>query len=155
MTWAADGESARRPPDPPDPHADLARNKAVVAEFIEIIWRQGKLDDLGRFWTADCVNQADPLPAKVGLDPLRQYHAGFAEAFADFTAPTIEILQQVAEGDLVVTHLATRATHTLTSRRVSLSTIRIDRLRRERIAEHWSVADMAGLMAQIEGPTRP
>jgi predicted ester cyclase len=31
-----------------------------------------------------------------------------------------------------------------------LATIRIDRLAAGRIAEHWSVADMAGLMSQIQ-----
>lgn len=67
------------------------------------------------------------------------------------------MLQQVAEGDRVVTQIATSARHTAefmghapSGRTVTLATIRIDRLEGDRIAEHWSVADMAGLLAQIQ-----
>ena len=37
-----------------------------------------------------------------------------------------------------------------TGKTVSLATIRIDRLRDRTIAEHWSVADMAGLLQQLK-----
>jgi predicted ester cyclase len=37
----------------------------------------------------------------------------------------------------------------LTGRTAPLATIWIDRLRDGRIAEHWSVADMAGFMQQL------
>lgn len=125
------------------------QNATLVATFIDVVWRQGRLDQLDHFWTADCVNHADAGPANRGLPALRRYHEVFKGQLAAFQSPEIEILQQVAQGDRVATQMVTRAHHRPTGRTVSLATIRIDRLHEGRIAEHWSVADMAGLMQQI------
>lgn len=130
--------------------SDLERNKSKIASFIDVVWRQGRLDALATFWTSDCVNHADPAPSNSGLEALRRYHAQFSQAFAEFQSPTIELVQQIAEGDRVATQIVTKATHAASGRSVALSTIRIDRLREGKIAEHWSVADMAGLMRQLE-----
>jgi hypothetical protein len=77
----------------------LQQNKVVVANFIEVVWRQGRLGELGNYWSNNCVNHTDPATANIGLDQLRRYHEGFSQAFAGFTSTTIEIVQQVAEGD--------------------------------------------------------
>ena len=124
-------------------------NKAIVASLIDEVWRRGMLDTLPTFWTEDCINHADTDPANRGLLALRRYHEQFGQAFEDFSSPTIEILQQITERDRVVTHLVTHATHRASGQAVSLVTIRIDRLSGGKIAEHWSVADMAGLLRQI------
>ena len=133
----------------PMSEGETRRNKAIIADFIERVWRQGLLNELPAFWTDDCVNHADPGPANRGLIELRRYHQRFSQAFEGFSSPSIEIVQQVAERDRVVTQLVTHATHLASGKAVSLATIRIDRLSGGRIAEHWSVADMAGLMQQI------
>jgi predicted ester cyclase len=125
------------------------RNKAVVADFIDLVWRKGELDKLPTFWTTDCINHADASQPNRGLEALRRYHEQFGQAFAAFEGPMIEIEQQVAEGDRVVTQMVTRARHKPSGKSVTLATIRIDRLVGGKIAEHWSVADMAGLMQQI------
>ena len=124
-------------------------NKAVVARFIEVVWREGQLDQLPSFWTVDCVNHADPSRDKNGLAALRRYHESFGKSFADFEGLQINLDQQVAERDRVVTQMTTRAHHKPTGRQVSLATIRIDRLEGAKIAEHWSLADMAGLAQQL------
>lgn len=132
--------------------------KHLIQDFIETVWRQGNLDALPRFWTEDCRNHAAPAPHQDGLAALRAYHEGFMAALSAFEDVRIELVQQVAEGDRVVTHILTEATHTApflgvppTGRRVSLAAIRVDRLMGGRIAEHWSVSDMAGLMQQLHG----
>ena len=127
----------------------LEANKGVLRRFIEVVWQEGRLDQLPSFWTANCVNHADPAPDKQGLAALSRYHEGFAHSFADFESLEIVLEQQVAEDDCVVTQMVTRAVHKPTARRVSLATIRIDRFYEGKIAEHWSVADMAGLMQQL------
>ena len=126
-----------------------ATNKVVVRDMIDKVWRQGRLDQLPAFWTSDCVNHADPAPEKQGLTVLTRYHQAFAGSFKPFDGVDIVIEQQIAESDRVVTQMVTRATHRPTGRRVSLATIRIDRLAAGKIAEHWSIADMAGLMGQL------
>ena len=128
---------------------DTDANKKVIAGFIDEVWTHGRLDELPKFWTRDCVNHADPSSDNTGLLALRHYHEGFAKGFAAFEGPSIELQQQVAEHDRVVTQMVTRAVHRDTGRHVALATIRIDRLLGGKIAEHWSVADMAGLMQQI------
>jgi len=122
--------------------------KQVILDLIDDVWSHGNLDALPNYWTDDCVNHADPGGA-VGLGPLRAYHEGFQAGFTEFSDVHIEVLRQVEEGDTVVTQMRMSATHSGLGRDVTLDTIRIDRLRDLRIAEHRSVADMAGLMGQL------
>lgn len=132
-------------------------NKETVRRFIQVVWTEGKVQELGAYWTTDCVNHADPSPVNRGLDALRRYHEQFGQAFASFADVHIDISQQVAEGDRVVTQIATRAKQTAlfmglpaTGKTATLATIRIDRFEGGKIAEHWSVADMAGMMQQLK-----
>ena len=131
-------------------------NKQVVRDLIRLVWEGGNLDALGDFWTDDAVNHAQP-GGNRGLAALRAYHEQFGAAFAVFADLTNEIVQQVAEGDTVVTHLVTRGVHTgdfagtaATGRTVTLAAMRIDRISGGKIAEHWSVSDFAGLMQQLQ-----
>jgi predicted ester cyclase len=77
--------------------------------------------------------------------------------FFAFSDIHIEIIQQIAEGDRVVTYLTSQGKHSETfldipptGKSISMSAIRIDRLRDSKIAEHWSVSDLAGLMQQLQ-----
>ena len=137
--------------------ADSATNGEIVREFIEAVWVGRDLATLATFWTEDCVNYAMPGPDNRGLAALRAYHAQFFADFSAFSHVRIEIIQQVAEGDRVVTQLITRGEQSgefyglpPAGKEVSLSTIRIDRLQGGKIAEHWSVADLSGLMQQLQ-----
>ena len=139
------------------------KNKRTLREFVRVVWEQQNLSALPTFWTADCINHAAPAPDNVGLNAIRAYHQGFVEHFLPaFSRSTIEYLQQVAEGDRVVSQMLFTGDHTgiafgkpPTGRRVSLASIRIDRFEGGKIAEHWSVADMAGLMQQLETEHNP
>lgn len=134
----------------------VEQKKQVILDLIEIVWRQGHVDRLAEFWTEDCINHAAEPGAQQGLPALRDYRAGFAGFLAAFSDVQIAVERQIAEGDEVVTQILTTAHHTgefagipPTGRAVRLATIRIDRLRGERIAEHWSVADFAGMLDQL------
>ena len=136
---------------------DLAANKHVVRRFMDAVWRESALARLPEFWTDDCLNHVAPAGAERGLAALHQYHEQFAASFAGFSDVALSVTQQMAEEDRVVTHLLTAGRHTgafaglaATGRAVSLATIRIDRLRAGKIAEHWSVADVAGLRQQLQ-----
>jgi len=127
----------------------LDANKMVIRDLIEIVWRQGLIDQLPRFWTASCINHADPAADKRGLVALHAYHAGFAAWFHDFDDIRIDVEQQVAEEDRVVTQMMLHARHRIKQRDITLATIRIDRFENGKIAEHWSIADQAGLAQQL------
>ena len=125
----------------------MVNRKQLASDMIQAVWQDGDLDALDRYWTSDAVNHADA--DNVGLVSLREYHARFASSFDGFSDISIRIEHQIAEGDLVVTHLVTSGHDEATGRAVHLRTIRIDHLRDDRIAEHWSVVDRAGLTAQL------
>jgi len=133
-----------------------AENKRILAEFVQAVWIERDLDVLDAFWTVDCVNHAARPGEEIGLAALRRYHEALATDFAGFEAVTVNIIQQVAEADLVVTHLITNGIHrgafsglAPTGRAVHMRTIRIDRIAHRKIAEHWSLADVPGLQAQL------
>jgi predicted ester cyclase len=132
-------------------------NKRVVQESIERTWRRGDLDALPSYWTETCVNHSASVEQRQGLAALREYHAQFAAFFAAFTDMTIVVEQQIAEGDRVVTYMKTSLRHTgpfagiaATGKTVTLASMRIDRIENDKIAEHWSVGDMAGLLEQLK-----
>lgn len=150
------------PGDAGEPHRGEGKVQAVdtgkqtIKAFIDAVWVGGDLDALDRFWTDSCINHAAPAGQDVGLAALRSYHESFATSFAAFSDSSIQVFQQVVEDDRVVTHLVTSGRHVgefagtpATGKQVALTTIRIDRLEDGRIAEHWSVADISGLLQQL------
>lgn len=131
-------------------------NIALINDFVETVWRRGRIDRLSDYWTDDCINHADRADANVGIPALRAYHEGFATAFAGFSEMDITTVQQIADRTRVVTHMATRLRHTgpfngiaATGKTVTLESMRIDRIEKGKIAEHWSVGDLAGLLMQL------
>lgn len=137
--------------------SETTKNKQLVQTFIQAVWNSQNLAALKDFWTEDCINHAMPVINNKGLEVLHAYHESFFADFAAFSNVQIEILQQVAESDRVVNYLKASGEHSgtffgiaPTGKQVSLLSIRIDRIQDDRIAEHWSVADLAGLMQQLQ-----
>jgi predicted ester cyclase len=135
---------------------DQEKNKQVISVLLDVVWRQGKLDRLSDFWTSDCINHADPA-AVPGLEALHDYHASFSGILSALSDVSLVIERQVAEGDLVTTQINMKARHTgellgipASGREVELASIRIDRLANGKIAEHWSVTDMAAFTQQLK-----
>ena len=134
------------------------QNKAKLREFVRVVWEGRDLSQLPTFWTSNCLNHAAPASAQTGLDALRAYHEGFFTGFLPaFTNTKIEYVQQIAEADRVVSQMIFSGIHIgdlfgkpPTYRSIFLASIRIDRFEQGKIAEHWSVGDVAGLMNQIE-----
>jgi steroid delta-isomerase-like uncharacterized protein len=133
------------------------KNKQIIHDLIQVVWNSQNLTALKDFWTEDCVNHAMPGTDNRGLDALQVYHQSFFTDFSAFSNVQIEIMQQVAEGDRVVTYITLRGKHSgsffgipPTGKNISMSAIRIDRMQDGKIAEHWSVGNMAGLMQQLQ-----
>ncbi len=136
---------------------ETENNKQTLQHFIQSVWREGNLAALPEFWTADCVNHAMSGADNCGLEALQAYHEQFIQAFSGISDFRIEIVQQVAEADRVVSQIVAHGRHSgafmgiaPSDRSVSMQAIRIDRFAGGKIAEHWSVADLAGLMQQIQ-----
>jgi steroid delta-isomerase-like uncharacterized protein len=137
---------------------DADKNKQIIQNFVQVVWNGQNLNSLKDFWTEDCINHAMPGSDNRGLDALRVYHDSFFDDFfSAFPDIEIEIMQQVTEGNRVVTYITSKGKHMgsfygipPTGKSISTSVIRIDRIQDGKIAEHWSVSDAAGLMQQLQ-----
>lgn len=105
------------------------------------------------FVAHDFVSHTPQLP---GLTPDRDGLKQTAEIFRAATPGSHEILLQVAEDDLVVTHAVGRGVHTgelmgipASNRPVEAAGIAIHRVRDGRIVEYWAVTDVVRILQQI------
>jgi len=101
----------------------------------------------------DILDHSRPPGVAPGAEGVRQQFNGFRAAFPDFRAT---ILDQVAEGDRVVTRKVFHGTHLgafqgiePTGREVEINLIDIVRLANGQIVEHWNCVDRLGLLAQL------
>lgn len=137
--------------------SDTNTNKQINQNFIQVVWKDRNLTALKDFWTEDCLNYAIPDKNNRGIEATKIYHESFFADLSAFCNVQIEILQQIAEGDRVVTYIRSQGEHSRiflgispTGKRISLSAIRLDRIQDEKIAEHWSVSDAASLVQQLQ-----
>ncbi len=93
--------------------------------------------------------------ASPPIATARVIYKTFRAAFPDWRA---EVHHQIAEGDLVHTHKTYYGTHlgpflgiAPTGRVTRFAVMDIMRVRNGQITDHWTVADGAGLLAQLRG----
>jgi steroid delta-isomerase-like uncharacterized protein len=137
-------------------------NKDLIRRYIQAVDdnRTSDWSVLDAYIAEDFVAHNPPVPG-VSLD--REGMKQAAEIFRVATPGRHEILMQVAEGDLVVSHIVGRGTHEgellgipATNREVETAGIAIHRIRDGKIVEYWSVVDVARVLQQVgalPGPT--
>jgi predicted ester cyclase len=99
------------------------------------------------------LDHSRPPGISPGAAGVREQFDGFRAAFGDFRAT---ILDQICEGDKVVTRKVFTGTHVgafqgiePTGREVEIHCIDIVRVADGRIVEHWNCVDRLGLLAQL------
>ena len=123
------------------------QNKRAIHAMVQAVWTNHDLSALPIYWADDCVNHAAPEHGQVGLDALRTYHEGFLTGFLPaLSNPRIEFSQQIASPSQPHWAAARQPTDRQ-GRRLGVNPHRL--LRGGKIAEHWSVVDMAGFMRQL------
>jgi predicted ester cyclase len=131
-------------------------NKDLIRRYIEAI-DDNHTSDWGilQDYIAEDFVAHNPLCPGVSLD--REGMMQGAEIFR-VAAPGArhEIRMQVAEGDLVVSHLVGRGVHEgellgipPTNREIETEGIVIHRVRGDKIVEYWSVTDVARVLQQV------
>ena len=128
-------------------------NKAIVRRLYEEAISQNKPEVFDEIMSADIIDHA-PLPEQApGLEGFKGVFILMLSAFPDYQS-TVE--DQIAEGDKVVTRFSSQGTHqgefmgiAPTGNRVRVTGIDIDRLVEGKIVEHWSEADLLGMMTQL------
>ena len=131
------------------------QNKALIRRYIEAI-DANESDDwslLDDDIAEDFVAHNPPIPG-VSLDRDGMKQA--AEIFRVATPGRHEIKMQVAEGDLVVSHIVGIGVHAgellgipATNKEIESDGIAIHRVRDGKIVEYWSVTDVARVLMQV------
>jgi steroid delta-isomerase-like uncharacterized protein len=135
------------------------QNKQVVRRFVDEYQTGGSESAFAELLHPDFVNHSAAPGMSPGVDGVAQIFDMFRAAFPDFRAT---VLDQVAEGDKVVTRKVFHGTHEgdfagipPTGRKVEILVIDILRIRDGRLAEHWGVFDQMGLMQQLGALPEP
>jgi steroid delta-isomerase-like uncharacterized protein len=130
-------------------------NKALIRRYVEAIDANttGDWSFLDEYIADDFVAHNPPLPG-VSLDRDGMKQA--AEIFRNATPGRHEIVLQVAEDDLVVSHIVGYGVHAgellgipATHRDVTTDGIAVHRIRDGKIVEYWSVTDVARVLQQV------
>ncbi len=129
-------------------------NKALVRRFYEEVLNNGNFDVVDELSAADFVDHNPPPGVGAGLEGVKQAIGMYRSAFPDLK---IEVEEQVAEGNLVVSRLSGSGTHTgefmgipPTGRRTEgVTTFDMIRIVDGKAVERWGVVDQASLMMQL------
>jgi predicted ester cyclase len=127
--------------------------REVVRRFVDEYQTGADERAFDAFIHPDVIDHSRPPGISPGADGVRQQFDGFRSAFEDFHAT---MLDQIAEGDKVVTRKVFHGRHTgefqgiaPTGREVEIQVIDIVRVVDGRIVEHWNCVDRLGLLAQL------
>jgi predicted ester cyclase len=134
--------------------------KTRARRVVQEIFNQGDLAVANELISPDCVHHipgGQPVP---GLAALRDWLALTLSIFPDFHAI---VEDEIAEDDRVVQRITCYGTHEgefsgvrPTGQQVSFQIIEISRAGADgRFAEHWSSADLPGVLRQLTGPAEP
>jgi predicted ester cyclase len=128
------------------------QNKAVIREFVARA-DKGDIEGAGAFVAPNAIIHLAGAPGPLDRATFLQFGAMYHSAFPD---EQTTFQDQLAEGDKVVSRLASTATHTgefqgmpPTGKKINVSGIFIDRVVDGKIVERWGIFDQLGLMQQL------
>jgi predicted ester cyclase len=131
----------------------LIENKAVVVRFNKEFLEGGNTGILKEIMANNFTNHTAAPGIPSDVRGVIQYVNIMRKGFPDLT---VEIHDQIAENDLVVTRKTIHATHlgeimghAPTGKKVSISVIDIVRVREGRYVDHWGRNDMTQVIQQL------
>jgi steroid delta-isomerase-like uncharacterized protein len=130
------------------------QNKALMVRAIEEVWNRENFAILPEIVADEFVIHAATPEAEVrGVEGAKQFVKMIHSAMPDIR---FTIVDQVAEGDRVVTRWVAQGTHEgdlmgipPTGKRVTLSATDIDRIANGKVVECWTTLDGASMMQQM------
>ncbi|MDO6429091.1 ester cyclase [Flavitalea sp. BT771] len=130
------------------------QNKQVVLRFNKECLEQGNPDAFRELLAPDVINHAAPPGMPNGPESFTHFLNGvLRKGFPDLR---VEILEQVAEGDLVCTRKKITARHTgeifgiaPSNKQVVINVIDIIRVKDGRYAEHWGQSNFTDVLKEI------
>ncbi|HSV40095.1 MAG TPA: ester cyclase [Nocardioidaceae bacterium] len=130
-------------------------NKDRQREFVQVLQNDGELDRVEEFIHTDAVDHERQPGMPDGAEGARVVFAAIRQGFPDHDAQVVHI---IGEGDLVATYKTFTGTNTgdffgmpATGKQATIRVMDFVRYEDGKVAEHWGLVDMAGLMAQLAG----
>jgi steroid delta-isomerase-like uncharacterized protein len=128
-------------------------NKAIFRRYVEEVGNQQNFELVDEIFERYISHQPDGSTLVRGPEDVKRFHREFHSAFSDFH---INIEEQIAEGDKVVSRYTMRGTHQRafrgmapTGKEVELKAVTIFRFSPEgKVVETWDSYDQLSLMRQ-------
>ena len=129
-------------------------NKVLARRVLEDMFNKGNLDVADELLAPDYVDHDPAMPEDIrGPEGFKQYVGAYRSAFSDLH---LEIEDQIAEGDKVVTRWTGTGTHdgelsgiAPTGNRVTLPGMEIVRISGGKLVEGWEGYDSMTMMGQL------
>ena len=129
-------------------------NKGLARRVLDEMFNKGNLDVADELLAADYVDHDPAMPEYIhGPEGFKEYVGAYRAAFSDLH---LEIEDQIAEGDKVVTRWTGTGTHdgelagiAPTGNRVVLPGMEIVRISGGKLVEGWEGYDSMNLMRQL------
>ena len=130
-------------------------NKAISRRVFEETWNQGKLDVVDEILATDSVLHDPSMPQDIrGPEGFKQFVTMYRVAFPDIH---FTIVDQIAEGDKVVTRWTSVGTHQGELMGIAPTGVRgpgvmgvtIDRIVSGKCVEIWNAWDVLGMLQQL------
>ena len=127
------------------------QNKALARRVLEEMFNKGNLDVADELLAPDYVDHDPAMPEDIhGPEGFKQYVGAYRSAFSDLH---VQIEDQIAEGDKVVTRWTGTGTHdgelagiAPTGKRVTLPGMEIVRISGDKLVEGWEGYDSMNMM---------
>lgn len=132
------------------------QNKATVVCFNKECIEQGNPESFKVLLSKNVINHSSPKGSPNGFDSFLYFlNEILRKGFSDLR---VEILEQIAERDLVATRKKIYATHTgeifgipASHKKVEIDIIDIIRLENGQYLEHWGQSNFADILKEISG----
>lgn len=130
------------------------QNKAIVVRFNKEFVEQGNMETFKELISDDVINHAAPPGSPNGPDSMIHFILEILrKGFPDLE---VQILDQIAEGDKVVSRKVFNATHSgdfmgiaATNKKVVIHVIDIIRLQDGKYVEHWGMSNLSDIISQL------
>lgn len=130
----------------------IEENKIIVRHY-QAAYNKNNLDELDEIMALDVLTPKSMPGFPPGLEGAKAIHQKTLIGMPDFHT---EILELVAEGDMVVARIKMTGTHMgdfygipATGRRVDFSGMYMVRIENGKIVEHWGEEDGISLLHQL------
>jgi steroid delta-isomerase-like uncharacterized protein len=127
--------------------------KAAAHRFFQEVVNEGRVDVIPELTTEDFVEHETMPGAPEGREAVSWFVTSFRNAVPHLHA---EVDDLIAEGDKLAVRSTWSGTHegdlfglAGTGKRFAMNVIDIVRFESGKVAEHWGVSDVAGMMQQV------